>query len=51
MTNLLRLYARMKQEYQQVVKFFGEDTAKMRIDDFFGTFATFITDFGVSSAI
>lgn len=37
----------MKQEYRKVVKFFGEDPAKMRIDDFFGSFTAFITDFEV----
>ncbi len=30
-----------------MVRFFGEDPGKMRIDDFFGTFASFITDFEV----
>lgn len=39
----------MKQEYRKVVKFFGEDPAKMRIDDFFGSFTAFITDFEVCS--
>lgn len=47
MADLLRLHSRMKQEYHKVVKFFGEDPAKMRIDDFFGTFVAFITDFEV----
>lgn len=47
MADLLRLHSRMKQEYQKVVKFFGEDPARMRIDDFFGTFTAFITDFEV----
>ena len=47
MADLLRLHSRMKQEYNKVVKFFGEDPAKMRIDDFFGTFVAFITDFEV----
>jgi len=47
MADLLRLYGRMKQEYRKVVKFFGEDPAKMRIDDFFGSFTAFITDFEV----
>ena len=47
MADLLRLHSRMKQEYHKVVKFFGEDPAKMRIDDFFGTFTAFITDFEV----
>ena len=47
MADLLRLHSRMKQEYHKVVKFFGEDPAKMRIDDFFGTFIAFITDFEV----
>ena len=39
----------MKQEYRKVVKFFGEDPTKMRIDDFFGSFTAFITDFEVCS--
>ena len=47
MADLLRLYSRMKHEYRKVVKFFGEDPAKMRIDDFFGAFTAFITDFEV----
>ena len=42
-------YGRMKQEYRKVVKFFGEDPTKMRIDDFFGSFTAFITDFEVCS--
>lgn len=37
----------MKQEYNSVMKFYGEDTAKTRIDDFFSTFASFISDFEV----
>lgn len=49
MAGLLRLYGRMKQEYRKVVKFFGEDPTKMRIDDFFGSFTAFITDFEVCS--
>jgi len=49
MADLLRLYGRMKQEYRKVVKFFGEDPAKVRIDDFFGSFTAFITDFEVCS--
>lgn len=47
MADLLKLHSRMKQEYAQAVKFFGEDTSKMRVDDFFGTFASFMTDFEV----
>ena len=47
MAGLLRVYAHMKQEYSQAVHFFGEDPAKMRIDDFFGIFASFIADFEV----
>ena len=47
MAELLRLHSRMKQEYHKVVKFFGEDPARMRIDDFFGTFTAFISDFEV----
>ena len=45
MSHLLQLYSRMKQEFSRVVHFFGEDPAKMRIDDFFGIFASFMTDF------
>ena len=48
MKSLLKLYSHMKQEYVKVVKFFGEDSAKMRIDEFFSTFASFIEDFKVS---
>ncbi len=51
MSDLLKLHARMKQEYLQAVKFFGEDTSKMRVDDFFGTFASFTRDFEVSTII
>ena len=50
MAALLKLYSRMKQEYRQAVKFFGEDPANMRIDDFFGTFASFIADFEVCNS-
>jgi hypothetical protein len=37
----------MKLEYASVLKFFGEDPTTMRIDDFFSTFAAFISDFEV----
>lgn len=47
MTDLLKAYAHMKQEYASVLKFFGEDLTSIRIDDFFGTFAAFISDFEV----
>ena len=47
MTGLLKAYANMKQEYASVLKFFGEDLTSIRIDDFFGTFAAFISDFEV----
>ena len=47
MADLLKLYSRMKQEYSQAVRFFGEDPVKTRIDDFFGIFASFIADFEV----
>ena len=47
MKTLLRLYGHMKQEYAKAVQFFGEDPAKMRIDDFFSAFASFIEDFNV----
>ena len=47
MAGLLKLYSKMKQEYQTAVKFFGEDSIKMRVDDFFGAFAAFISDFEV----
>ena len=49
MTKLLKLYAYMKQEYASILKFFSEDQATTRIDDFFGTFAGFISDFKVRS--
>lgn len=48
MADLLKLYSRMKQEYSQAVRFFGEDPVKLRIDDFFGIFASFIADFEVA---
>lgn len=47
MESLLKLYGHMKQEYAKVTKFFGEDPVKMRIDEFFGAFASFIEDFKV----
>ncbi len=46
-TELLKVFSLMKQEYNSVMKFYGEDTAKTRIDDFFSTFASFISDFEV----
>ena len=48
MTDLLKAYALMKQEYSSVLKFYGEDATKARIDDFFSTFASFISDFEVT---
>ena len=51
MSGLLRLYTRMKQEYQKAIRFFGEDISKMRIDEFFGTFAAFVTDFEVCRGV
>ena len=48
MTELLKIYAHMKQEYASVLKFFGEDAANMQIDEFFSTFAAFIADFEVN---
>lgn len=51
MTELLRAYAHMKQEYKSVLKFFGEDSSTMRIDDFFSTFAAFISDFEVQKLV
>ena len=47
MTKLVRLHQQMKQEYQRAAKFFGEDPAKIRIDEFYGAFAGFVTDFEV----
>lgn len=47
MTELLKRYSHMKQEYASVLKFFGEDPANMPIDEFFSTFAGFIADFEV----
>lgn len=47
MEELTSLYARMKQEYQSVLHFFGEDSSRMSIDEFFGAFAGFIADFEV----
>ena len=40
----------MKQEYAKAIKFFGEEPTKMRIDEFFSAFASFIEDFKVSLA-
>ena len=51
MADLLQLYSHMKQDYSQAVHFFGEDPAKMRIDDFFGIFSSFIMDFEVQQQI
>lgn len=51
MTGLLKTYAHMKQEYASALKFFGEDSSTMRIDDFFSAFAAFITDFEVCKII
>ena len=51
MADLMRLYSHMRQEYQQAVQFFGEDPARMRIDDFFGAFAAFIADFQVRTLL
>ncbi len=48
MTELLKGYALMKQDYVSALKFFGEDPSTMRIDDFFSSFAAFISDFEVS---
>lgn len=47
MSELLKLYAHMKQEYASVLKFFGEDPSNMQIDEFFSTFAAFIAEFEV----
>lgn len=44
---MLRAYAHMKQEYASVLRFYGEDPSTTRIDDFFSTFAAFISDFEV----
>ena len=44
MTKLVRLHQQMqmKQEYQRAAKFFGEDPAKIQIDEFYGAFAGFV---------
>ena len=47
-TELLKSYSFMKQEFASVMKFYGEDTAKTRIDNFFSTFASFTSEFEVS---
>ena len=47
MTKLVRLHQQMKHEYQRAARFFGEDPSKIRIDEFYGAFAGFVTDFGV----
>jgi len=48
MTELLKSYSSMKQDFTSVVKFYGEDSAKMRIDNLFSTFASFTTEFEVN---
>lgn len=48
MSNLLTIYSQMKQEFNRVVVFYGEDPVKMRIDDFFTIFASFSTEFKVT---
>jgi len=40
----------MMVEYQKTVKYFGENVATTRIDDFFAIFAGFIKDFEASCA-
>ena len=51
MREVMSLYSHMKQEFRQVVTFFGEDPAQMRIDDFFGIFASFMADFEVCTCL
>ena len=44
---MLKAYAHMKREYSSVLRFYGEDPSATWIDDFFSTFAVFISDFEV----
>ena len=45
MTQLVRLQQEMKLEYERAARFFGEDPSKIRVDEFYGAFAGFVTDF------
>lgn len=45
MTTLVKLHQQMKQEYERAARFFGEEPSKMRIDEFYGAFAEFVTSF------
>ena len=47
MTQLVRLQQEMKLEYERAARFFGEDPSKIRVDEFYGAFAGFVTDFEV----
>ena len=47
MTQLVRLHQEMKHEYERAARFFGEDPSKIRVDEFYGAFAGFVTDFEV----
>jgi len=45
---VLALQQKMMVEYQKTVKFFGENVATTRVDDFFAIFAGFLKDFEAS---
>lgn len=47
MSSLIKLYTQMKSEFSKATQFFGEDSAKLQIDEFFSIFATFMNDFDV----
>ena len=47
MQSLLDLQTRMNVEYEKAVRFFGEDSAKTRSDEFFAVFYQFLGTFEV----
>ncbi len=48
LSHLVQLYSEMRIHYNRVAKFFSEDPSATHIDEFFGSFATFVTDFEVN---
>ena len=51
LSHLVQLYSEMRIHYNRVAKFFSEDPAATHIDEFFGSFATFVVDFEVHMRI
>ena len=47
MSSLIKLYTQMKSEFSKAAQFFGEDSSKLQLDEFFSIFATFMNDFDV----